>query len=151
MKNDEIKSHVNEAIGELLIKDEYLLEIDAGERAIVGRLQQYLMSKFPDFNVDTEYDRHGINIKRIILPQYCRNGGLRRVVPDLVVHKRGSDNLNILAVEIKKETNHEPRDCDRAKLASMIKQLHYQLGVFIELPAGPDAGGRKPRLEWLEA
>jgi len=126
-----------------------LLERSVGERAVAGGLVGYLAALFPDHNVDPEYDRHGLERKTLNLPPGCRGGGRRKVIPDIVIHRRGRDDSNLLAVEIKKETNTEPRACDRAKLRGMRKQLRYQAAVLLEIPAGPGARDREQELEWL--
>jgi len=104
---------------------------------------------FPEYDVDVEYNRHGLDAKAVTLPPGCRGGGKKLIFPDLIVHRRGHNANNLLAVQIKKETNHESRDCDRAIILAMKGQLSYQHGLLIDLPAGPGALTRQPRLEWL--
>jgi hypothetical protein len=145
----ELRKRVDKALDSLLAADAELLERNAAERAIGGRLAAHLAPLFPDHHVDVEYDRHGLEPKAVDLPPECRGGGRRRVVPDIVVHRRGSDDQNLLAIELKKETNRESRDCDRAKLKAMRKQLNYQAGVLIDLPAGPGARERRVKQEWI--
>lgn len=104
---------------------------------------------FPDHNVDVEYNRHGLDPKDLDLPPDCRGGGEKLIVPDVIVHRRGHGDDNVLVVEVKKDTNRESRACDRAKILGMKRYFRYRWGVLLELPAGPGAGNRQPREEWL--
>lgn len=71
-----------------------------GERAIVFRFAHYLQnelnmySEYKSYNLDCEYNRNGISAK--ILPNFP-NG----VYPDLIIHKRGRNDKNILVMEFK--------------------------------------------------
>jgi len=140
---------VADSLNMLFEKDVFLLEADAAERAIAAKLALYLAPHFPKHQVDVEYNRHGLVPKAVHLPQDCRGGGLKRIFPDLVVHQRGHDKENILVIQIKKETNHESRDCDRAIVIAMKREFRYVYGLLIDVPAGPGAKNRKPRLEWV--
>jgi hypothetical protein len=144
----EIRHLLRTALGRFVTNDSKLLERNVGERAIAGALARYIAGLFPDHNVDTQYDRHGLEPKTLNLPGMCRGGGPKRVVPDIVIHRRGTDDSNLLAVEIKKETNTEPRDCDRAKLRGMRERFGYRAAVLLDVPAGPGAKGGKTKVEW---
>lgn len=148
MTKGEIKKRVSAALTRLVATDSTLLEHNASERAIAGALATHLGALFPDYHVDVEYNLHGLDRKALDLPPTCRGGGRRMVIPDIVVHRRGVDEHNLLAVEMKKETNKQSRDCDRSKLRGMLQQLHYQAAVFLDLPAGPGAATRKAKVEW---
>jgi hypothetical protein len=148
MMQTDIRGRFEKALSQLLSDDLDLLERNAAERAIGGRLAAHLAVLFPEHNVDVEYDRHGLEPKAVELPPLCRGGGLRRVIPDIVVHRRGIDSENILVIELKRETNREPRDCDRAKLRALREQLSYQEAVFVDLPAGFRAKDRTVTVEW---
>lgn len=50
---------------------------------------------------------------------------------------------------MKKQTNSESRDCDRAKIVAMKRELYYQYGVILDLPAGMGAEQRDCLEEWL--
>jgi hypothetical protein len=140
---------VEDAVRLLFKNDALLLENNVAERAIAAKLAQYLVPYFPGHQVDVEYNRHGLESNKVDLPEYCRGGGKKLILPDVVVHQRGHDDENLLVVQIKKETNPEPRDCDRAIIAAMRREFHYRRGLLLDLPAGPGAIDRKPNLEWL--
>jgi len=149
MKIAQIEANLREALRKLFSEEYELLDRNASERSIGAALAGKLNQLFPDYDVDVEYDRHGLDPKKVELPVYCRGGGRRRIIPDIIVHRRGIDENNLLAIELKKETNRESRICDRAKLEAMKRELSYSAGVFIELPAGPGASERDPQVAWV--
>ena len=149
MDQRDVEDRLSVAIEALFLNDSILLEYDVGERTVAAKLCAYLSGVFPSHNVDVEYNRHGLDPKVVNLPRECGNGAERLILPDLIVHRRGRDGANLLAIEIKKETNKESRDCDRAKLKGLKRELGYTYGVLLELPAGPDASRRKAREEWI--
>ena len=106
----------------------------------------YLELRFPKYRVNVEYNRHGLHPKRLNLPSY---GGEKLILPDVVVHRQGHDENNLLVIQVKKESNNESRDYDRAVIAGMKRDYGYTWGVLIDLPAGPGATNRKAHLEWL--
>ena len=126
-----------------------LLRRNASERAIAAKLAIHLAQGFPDHDVDVEYDRHGLAAKTLELPAECRGGGKRRVIPDIVIHHRGSDDENLVAIEIKKRSNKESRDYDRAKLVAMKSQLRYRVAVSLELPVGAEITKNDVSVEWI--
>jgi hypothetical protein len=104
-----IESRLWEALQKLFADDGELLERNASERAIGAALAAKLFPMFTDHHIDVEYDRHGLDPKSVDLPEYCRGGGTRRIIPDIVIHRRGTDEQNLLAIELKKTTNRESR------------------------------------------
>ena len=69
-------------------------------------------------------NRHGLDRKRLDLAAY---GGEKLIVPDVVVHRQGHDEQNLLVIRVKKETNNESRDYDRAVIVEMKKDYGYSL------------------------
>jgi hypothetical protein len=149
MDQHNVKRRLRAALAMLFARDARLLEYAAGERAVVAKLAAYLTPLFRGFDVDVEYNRHGLDPKDLDLPADCRGGGRRRVYPDIIVHRRGHDRRNLLVIEVKKETNTEPRTCDRAKILAMKREFGYQLGVLVELPARKGAANREATEEWF--
>lgn len=145
-QNAAVKDAVGEAVEQLFAKEGFLLEANAAERTIVARLAMYLEPRFPEYHVNVEYNRHGLDPKRLNLPAY---GGEKLILPDVVVHRQGHDENNLLVIQVKKETNNESRDYDRVVIAGMKQDYGYTWGVLIDLPAGPGATGRKAHLEWM--
>jgi hypothetical protein len=145
-KDASVKAVVGEAVEQLFAKEAFLLEADVAERTVAARLAVYLEPHFPQHQVNVEYNRHGLHPKRLKLPAY---GGEKLILPDVVVHRQGHDENNLLVIQVKKETNNESREYDRAVIAGMKQDYGYMWGVLIDLPAGPGATNRKAHLEWL--
>jgi hypothetical protein len=121
---------VIEAIQQLFDRDAELLIRDIHERTITGRLADHLRPQFPEWDVDCEYNRDGHEIKRV-------DG--RIVVPDIIVHHRGTPD-NLLVVEVKKSNTRLPDEEDITKLHSYREShLRYKHGLFLKLLVGEDA------------
>jgi hypothetical protein len=71
-----------------------LLAIDVNERTITSHLSDILRGMFPGYDVDHEYNRHGVEVKKM--------ASGKRLIPDIVVHKEEVDVKNLLAIEVKK-------------------------------------------------
>ncbi len=131
---------VSEALSVFLAKDNYLLRVDANERSITHRFAMYLQAQFPALDVDCEYNRDGVDPKRIqhfsVSPE-LEDTEAKTVFPDIIVHARGTDR-NHLVIELKKTTNRVDREFDLAKLRGYKRSLHYEFALFIELRAGDD-------------
>lgn len=143
-----MKERVAAALEALLINDHALLERDVAERAICSRIALYLEGHFPSLAVDVEYNRRGIDPKRLLGIEECGGNRAALVYPDIIVHRRGDDQENLLVVEVKKSTNATSRDCDRAKLAGFVEELGYRYAVLVDLPTGARSG-EPPTFEWI--
>jgi hypothetical protein len=121
---------VIDALTEFLERDRYLLQVDASERSMAHRLGVYLERRFAGWNIDCEYNRDGHRPKEVHLGQEADSEYGSRVLPDIIVHNRGSDD-NLLAVEIKKSTNPIGDDLDLAKLAAYRRDLGYLHRLFV--------------------
>ncbi|MBZ9737170.1 hypothetical protein LB534_14820 [Mesorhizobium sp. CA18] len=151
MDIEETKARLEKAVTLFVDDQKQLLELDVNERALGATLAHLFVREcFPDHKVDAEYNRVGLDgsPKRLNLPLEC-GGENTPVYPDIVVHHRGVNEENLLVVEIKKTTNKQSRRCDLIKLEAYRDQLHYQLGAFLELPAGDDVGRIDPRIHWF--
>ncbi len=126
---------IETALDELYEKDQYLLEHDAHERTIVFRFGHYLQNlmdnigEFQTFNLDFEYNRNGQDPKRI--PGNPRNG----ILPDLVIHQRGSNKYNLIVLEFKTPWNvNVEDDCEKLRqLVDMNGAYGYLSGKSILL------------------
>jgi len=142
--------------------DQYLVENKASERSMTHRLAVYLEQLFPEFNVDCEYNRDAdgkdlllekrINFNCIGCPEEdtcskrkeCQNELIKNmgnhnhifhslVLPDIIIHRRGPNVCNLLAIEAKKSYNIscERTVFDRCKLRCYKKNLNYKFVAFI--------------------
>jgi hypothetical protein len=136
----------------------------ASERSISHRLAFYLECELRKIGivrdggplvVDCEYNRHLDGMKHIRIPEKLKqivekakrnpkpvsddeNFYVVSVAPDIVVHQRGEDALNLLVIELKKNSNPEIPEYDDLKLRCFTKQTKngkdefgYQLGLAV--------------------
>lgn len=137
------------ALSELLINDHDLLGIDANERTITFRFAMYLQQRFPDWTVDCEYNRDGIEPKRLgqlkLYPD-SEDEEAKTVFPDVIVHRRGT-RQNYLVLEFKKSTSRVDRWTDLRKLQGYKQQLGYEHALFVEV--GTEGQATITALEWV--
>jgi hypothetical protein len=139
-RDSETAERVIAAVDLLLTSDAYLFEAGVGERALSHRLGIYIEANFKGWHVDCEYDRDGVDPKRIPGGSGNDDDEGSRVLPDIIVHRRGS-GPNLLVMELKKSTNREPDDRDMMKLRAYTEYLGYIHGVFIRFLVGAEAPG----------
>ncbi len=135
----ELKGIVDEALQSLYQQDQELIEFAVNERSVVFRFGLYfaeLLSKssFSGYNLDCEYNR---NLGK---PKNTKNfsGG---VIPDVLLHRRNSNEENILVLEFKGYWNKANRENDHKKIIDFISQTEdnqykYALGGVVELENG---------------
>jgi hypothetical protein len=141
------------ALERLLSDDDHLLRVDANERSITFRFAMYLQAELPNHDVDWEYNRTGVDPKRIDAlyfgdaPADDTDG--RTVYPDVIAHTRGTQ-ANHLVVEFKKSSSAVDRQVDFQKLRGYKgdERLRYEHALFIEMTVGerPDVG----YVEWID-
>lgn len=123
-----IKRKIEKAVDLFLLNDKKLLDLKVYEPAVSHRIAVYIecLFRWPRLNVDCEYD------KSFDLHKITPSGN--RIRPDILFHKRGSNDRNILVIEIKK---HRKSKLDYSKLKMMTSQdgkFKYKFGVFIYFP-----------------
>jgi hypothetical protein len=158
----ELEKLIDIALCKLYCKDKYLIvhkpcnEINTtprngktyvSERAIVFRfgiyLQElvYLSEDFKDYHIDVEYNRNLNNVKCLPKSQWEKGA-----YPDLIIHKRGSNDSNLLVVEFKawwSDASLEKND--REKLERFKKPpYNYSYALFIKIKE------EKPEWDWIE-
>ena len=125
------------ALGEFYAREDFLFEKDLGERALTHRLAVYLERQFPGWQVDCDYDRLGERTLRMPKGSFVSTDDHlgKSVYPDIVVHQRAIPE-NLLAVEVRKATNHQPPEHDQQKLRALTDPnlwFAYRIGVFLTL------------------
>ena len=119
-----------------------LLKLDVTERALSHHLAIYLAANVPaGYDVDVEYNRHGAVPKRLNLPPrdaLDRELRATTVFPDILIHKRSTDEDNLLVLELKKPG--ESLEYDELKLRAFREQLGYQHTAHVVV--GKDAKGQ---------
>jgi len=125
------------AIREFYQHETFLLEKDLGERTLTHRLAVHLEQEFPGWDVDCDYNRLGERLLK--LPHgtiISTDDGLgKSIFPDIVIHRRAIPE-NLLAIEVRKATNHQPPEHDEHKLRGMTDPhvwFAYRIGVFLIL------------------
>lgn len=113
------------------------------ERGIVFRFGVYLDNQlknhFPEYKVDTEYNRN------MYEPKYLK-GFIRGVYPDLIIHKRGSNEDNLIVFEFKTWWNlNSQNDMEKIKqFTDENGEYKYKYGLLVTLDK------EKPILKWIE-
>jgi hypothetical protein len=125
------------ALGEFYARETWLLEHDLGERTLTHRVAVYLEKQYEGWEVDCNYDRLGERTLRLpkgsIVSTDDRLG--KSIFPDIVVHRRSVPE-NLLAIEVRKATNHQPPEHDQHKLRALTDPhlwFAYRIGVYLVL------------------
>jgi len=152
---DEVKAGVIDAFRCFYLNDACLVHINAHERSMTFRLGMYLQQIFSGWDVDCEYNRN------ISEPNRIKSIPWQNVYPDVIIHRRGTDN-NLLAIEAK-PPNKSRDEIDEAKykIEEYVrhKPLRYQLGLFIEFKDNFECTcanlqwyrrGRDKKLQWYD-
>jgi hypothetical protein len=134
-------------IEQLLTNDAFLLTGGVHEQTITGRLVVYLQPHFPHHSVDPEYNRHGVKVKSARL-----FGGVKLVKPDVVVHRRNTDDHNLLVIELKVIGRGTAEDREHAydKLSTLVhgEVFRYRYGVFVEVGLDGDGTPCVAEIRW---
>jgi hypothetical protein len=125
---DDQRAKVEMGVKTFLEKDHDLLRRDVNEKTITAKLAFYLAPLFPDWDVDCEYNRNLEDAKKLAWKQ---PHVLDLVVPDIIIHKRGTEE-NFLVIEVKK-LNTQGRGDDKKKLTAFKEQLGYKNTLFLTL------------------
>ena len=104
----------------------------------------YLREYFVDYDVDVEYNRHGTQVKRLYrLGRLVENHPRDRdetqpqsVLPDVIVHKRGVNDSNLLVIEVKQSSNRQGMNGDQQRIKAFREQLGYEVGVLVVCQTG---------------
>ncbi len=122
---------IKKSLDDLYQNDQDLLKRKVAERDLTGLFAHYFRNNMKDtaiaeYNVDCEYNRDGYGMKKI-------DGTL--VYPDFILHKRGTNESNLLIIEFKTWWNSDNRE-DIEKLKAMMSEWYryqYQYGYSIIL------------------
>lgn len=144
VKFEDVKKLVNAGLEKFYKNDRDLLEDDekydmVEEQCMVFHIAGYMktkmrrLAKFQWADIDCEYNRNLKDPKMMSL----MNGNSRRIIPDLIIHRRRSHDNNLFVAEFKKYTaSSAALEKDRQKLMYMTdqeKEYKYNFGFLIEL------------------
>lgn len=129
-----LENAINTALDTLYENDKYLIDSHLHEQCIAFRFGLYLyqlIQKTPwcEYNLDMEYNKNMGSGKYIP----SRRKGVR---PDLILHKRDSNQHNILIIEFKKGENKSLLKSDVKKISDFIDpngEYKYKFGAAILL------------------
>jgi hypothetical protein len=118
-------------------RETYLLDNDAGERALTHRLAVHVERQFDGWDVDCDYDRLGE--RTLLMPHgsivSTEDHFSKSIFPDIVVHQRDIPK-NLVAIEVRKASNHQPLEHDQLKLKALTDPhiwFAYGIGVLVVL------------------
>lgn len=153
MTLDEIKQVVEHSLSDLFNKDLILLQNDVSERAITHKLAEYIQKRIPYLHVDCEYNRdatrNNTSPKLIYIKEKTKEEVHKAIdnddddvlisistYPDIIVHRRGTNDRNLLVVEVKKKNSRVGSEHDKLKLYAFTQKSNRNLynftyGVFI--------------------
>ena len=125
------------AIEDFYAHEAFLLEKDLGERTLTHRLAVYVERRFPGWQVDCDYSRLGERLLRLPHGTIVSTDDTlgKSIYPDIVVHQRAVP-LNLLAIEVRKATNHQPLEHDQDKLKALTDPhlwFAFAIGVLLTL------------------
>ncbi len=132
-----IEKILKNALKKLKEFDFKLLEVNVNERTISHKLAEYLQQNIHDLSVDCEYNRRQGSIKKSNIP--CddtdrEDSDAKAILPDIVIHKRNTNDENLLIIEIKKSTNNQSHDSDISKIKALTNEpYNYKFGLFLEI------------------
>jgi hypothetical protein len=116
-----------------------------------------LQEQFPDYDVDCEYNwqtddyEERSHRKQVVFTkeeeaffypktdkEKIRDNNAHTVYPDIIVHKRGHNENNLLIVEIKKSSNSDEKakEKDKLKLGKYKEKFNYTYTLFLSVPTG---------------
>lgn len=135
IEDTEIIRRIDRAIDAFLFLNPDLLTLDASERSITHKLAEHIQLNFRDWNVDCEYNRHGISpktLENLYEESTADEPHAYTVFPDIIVHHRGIPDDNLVVIEVKKSSNPQSHEKDKRKLICFTgEQYGYQLGLFL--------------------
>jgi hypothetical protein len=125
------------ALTEFYGRETYLFANDLGERTLTHRLAVHLDKQFAGWEVDCDYDRLGERTLRLPHGTIVSTDDhlAKSIYPDIVVHQRTIPN-NLLAIELRKASNHQPPEHDQHKLRALTDPhlwFAYWIGLYLVL------------------
>lgn len=139
MNQQQLTAIMAEAVNALYAEEGDIIAADIGERTLSSCVAWLLKAHFPEHRVHVEYNRADYEPKDIELPDAEGEPTTRRVFPDIIVHQPGTNEHNLLVIEMKKSTNPMADAGDIFKLDRLKEKYNYAHALFLRLPAGADA------------
>jgi hypothetical protein len=125
------------AVQEFYAHEAFLMERDLGERTLTHRLAVHVEKQYPNWEIDCDYNRLGERMLRLPHGTIVSTDDTlgKSIYPDIVVHQRAIPN-NLLAIEVRKASNHQALEHDQQKLRALTDPhvwFAYWIGVLLIL------------------
>ena len=131
------------ALGRFERHDLSLLRRNVSERTMTAALSCHLSRFFSWYHVDCEYNRNMTEPKTIELS----DGSSINPLLDVIVHRRESNEHNLLVTEAKKSTSGVGPDRDREKIEAFAREPYgYKVGILLTFQIDPAEG--QPCFSW---
>jgi len=128
---DDLEIVIIKSVKEVYAKDKYLINDRVHECSISHKfaiyLENNLKKKIIGFCTDIEYNKNISNKKEILI-----DDKVKEIRPDIIVHKRGNNDNNLLFIEIKKSNSNDMYSLCKVKQATCGNQLNYKYGVYLD-------------------
>ena len=156
----DILAALDQSVTLLLRNDSTLLTRAINERAVSSRLADYMRGLFVGFHVDADYngdmdkpnDEKALSIAKNRLEEIgykVNKDNTYRIYPDIIVHERGTNENNLVVIEVKKDSSQKVyKEYDLIKLEHLTidyygNHYNYKLGVAIEFGTANNTGDVK--------
>lgn len=134
MKSNIVKGKLLKALKKVIKDDRYLLVSKINEPCITHRLANYLEKYFPGHDIDCEYNRDGLGLG----PKKLESLKGVRVYPDIIIHKRGTKNCQVVIEAKKTNTIKRYEKKLKLKLQAFKTDLGYKKAYIVIFPVGKD-------------
>lgn len=125
IEQDRIEMRVERCVERFHDHDSGLLEESISEWSVAHKLGEYLQDEFPRFTVDCEYDGHLGDDKQD--PRDDESGNVR---PDIIIHRRGTDEHNLAILELKRNTGQIKK---LLKIETRLRAFRIVMGMITKL------------------
>ncbi|MEZ8448322.1 hypothetical protein AB6C93_21015 [Vibrio splendidus] len=151
-QNIDVGPQVINALQCFIENDSYLLRVNANERSLTHRIGMYLQAEFSNYHVDCEYNRDDHEPKELYIGTEdtdVYDDNAMTVYPDIIVHRRGSNDHNLLVIEFKKTSSKVNSNKDIVKLNAYKRDLNYTHALFIELGTTHPFDSSVTEVRWI--
>ena len=139
MNINQVMEIVEKTLDNLYENEEYLFKNDVSERNLVFHFSRYFYYLFEKYNsdkkysIDCEYNRNTFNERKY--KELIYEGKIHKIYPDFILHQRGYNDNNILAIEFKKYNNTDKREKNKdfmklKALTDLEACYKYKLGFW---------------------
>jgi hypothetical protein len=119
MEQRQIEEHLNAAIGNLLTSQpnlfDFTSETNQTEWNIAHHLATEVSKRFPDYDCDLDVCKPNLEHRR----------------PDIIVHRRGTHDHNLLVIEIKRDRANVDGEIEKICTWWFAQRLHYEYGAVV--------------------